>query len=293
MNIIQSNLSFKSNLSYGNHPDTIVLHHAEASSCNVYDVDSWHKQQGWAGIGYHYFVEKDGSIYTGRPENAIGAHCINYNTHSIGICAEGNYMTDSMPQAQKQALIELGQYIKNKYGISRVGGHKEYYATDCPGTNYPLEEIKTAIIAGQTIGTPVVSSPISQTPHADNNVKTIQAQLNTLLKKGLTVDGISGLVTTAAIKQFQGAMGLVQDGIGGPVTAGAVGQIYARPTDGVPYPHYEYATRYIQFRVGGSIDGMFGNNTKINVQNWQAKHGLVADGVVGAGTWKKLLDENC
>ncbi len=293
MNIIQSNIVFNSNLSYGNEPDTIVLHHAEVSTCSAYDVDSWHKQQGWAGIGYHYFVGKDGSIYTGRSENAIGAHCLNYNAHSIGICAEGNYMTDTMPIAQKQALIELGEYIRGKYNIKIVGGHKEYYATDCPGTNYPLEEIKTAIIAGETIGTPVVSAPITQNPQADNTVKTIQAQLNTLLKKGLTVDGISGSVTTEAIKQFQGDVGLSQDGIWGPATAGAVGQIYSRPIDGVAYPSYEYATRYIQFRVGSSIDGVFGNNTKINVQNWQARHGIVADGVVGAGTWSKLLDENC
>ncbi|SMC17095.1 lysozyme [Clostridium acidisoli DSM 12555] len=126
----------------------------------------------------------------------------------------------------------------------------------------------------------------------DPTVRIIQQQLNTLLKKGLAVDSINGPATIAAIKEFQGIMGLVPDGIWGPKTAGAVGQIYSRPTDGVTYAHMEYATRYIQFRCGGSIDGTFGNQTKINVQNWQAKHSLSADGVVGAATWEKLLDEN-
>ncbi|MCR3760326.1 peptidoglycan-binding protein [Clostridium felsineum] len=130
--------------------------------------------------------------------------------------------------------------------------------------------------------------------HSESDtIKIIQQQLNTLLKKGLTVDGIEGECTISAIKEFQGVMGLVQDGIWGQKTVSAISEIFSKPVDGVPYPHYEYATRYIQYRVGGKIDGVFGNGTKVNVQNWQAQHGLSADGVVGADTWSKLLDENC
>ncbi|MFT8313165.1 MAG: GH25 family lysozyme [Clostridium sp.] len=134
-----------------------------------------------------------------------------------------------------------------------------------------------------------VQQPVQQ---GDPAVRIIQLQLNTLLKKGIVVDSFNGPVTTAAIKEFQGIMGLLQDGIWGPKTAGAVGEIYSRPVDGVPNPHYEYATRYIQFRVGASVDGTFGNGTKVSVQNWQASHGLNPDGVVGPATWSKLLDEN-
>ncbi|WP_196007831.1 peptidoglycan recognition protein family protein [Clostridium tyrobutyricum] len=148
MNIIKSNINFvTSKLAYGNKPDTIVLHHAEASHCSVYDVDQWHKANGWAGIGYHYFVTKDGKVYTGRPENAIGAHCPGENDHSIGICAEGAYMTETMPEVQKQAIVDLCKYIKGKYKITKIGGHKEFYSTDCPGTKYPLQEIKNLVAA--------------------------------------------------------------------------------------------------------------------------------------------------
>ena len=293
MNINQSNIKFNSNMSYGNRPDTIVLHHAEASNCSVYDVDSWHKGNGWAGIGYHYFVRKDGSVWTGRPENAIGAHCPSMNSHSIGVCAEGEYMREQMPEIQKQALIELGQYIKNKYGLSRVGGHKEYYSTDCPGTNYPLEAIKASILSGAIAPVASAVQNISQVQQGDNTVKTIQTQLNTLFKCGLVVDGFDGTNTTKWKKAFQTAMGLTADGIWGPLTASAMNAVLARTEDGVPYPHYEYATRYIQYRVGGSIDGCFGNGTKINVQNWQAQHGLTPDGIVGHDMWIKLLDQNC
>ena len=47
-------------------------------------------------------------------------------------------MTETMPAIQKQALIELGQYIKNKYSIKSVYGHKECYGTSCPGDKSTL-----------------------------------------------------------------------------------------------------------------------------------------------------------
>jgi lysozyme len=136
--------------------------------------------------------------------------------------------------------------------------------------------------------------PVNPQPEqsGDPAVRLIQLQLNTLLKKHLEVDSIKGSLTTAAIKEFQSAMGLKPDGIWGPKTVEAVQEIYSRPTDGVPYPHHEYATRYIQYRVGGAIDGVFFNETKVNVQNWQARHSLNADGIVGPLTWSKMLDEN-
>nr|WP_243240285.1 N-acetylmuramoyl-L-alanine amidase [[Clostridium] hylemonae] len=79
----------------------IILHHAEASNCTVQDIHRWHKNNGWAGIGYHFLVRKDGSIYRGRPEWAVGAHASGSNSDSIGICFEGAYMTETMPAARQ------------------------------------------------------------------------------------------------------------------------------------------------------------------------------------------------
>ena len=27
---------------------------------SVEDIDRWHKAQGWSGIGYHWYVDRDG-----------------------------------------------------------------------------------------------------------------------------------------------------------------------------------------------------------------------------------------
>ena len=46
----------------------IILHHAAASKCTAQQIHSWHLANGWVGIGYHFFVRKDGSVYRGRPD---------------------------------------------------------------------------------------------------------------------------------------------------------------------------------------------------------------------------------
>ena len=49
------------------------------------------------------------------------------------------------------------------------------------------------------------------------------------------------------------------------------------------------AVKQIQAEAGTGVDGRFGPNTKRAVQAWQARHGLTADGLVGAATWAAML----
>lgn len=142
MNIIDVGLKFNSNMQYGNIPNKIVLHHAEASICTIQDIHSWHLANGWAGIGYHYFIRKDGSIYKGRQDNIIGSHCQGSNVGSIGICFEGNYMKETMPISQYNAGIDLIKYLRGKYGNLTIYGHKELFATECPGSKFKLSDFK-------------------------------------------------------------------------------------------------------------------------------------------------------
>jgi hypothetical protein len=59
---------------------------------------------------------------------------------------------------------------------------------------------------------------------ADTGIAAIQARLNVLgANPPLTVDGISGPMTVAAIKAFQQSKGLTPDGIVGPLTLAALG----------------------------------------------------------------------
>lgn len=140
MNIIETNLKRNGNFSRRTKTTELILHHAEAKSASVETINEWHLARGWVGIGYHYYIRKDGSIYRGRPEWAVGAHAQGHNSVSIGICCEGAYMTETMPQAQLASLKALIRDIMARYGKLTLLRHKDVNSTDCPGANFPWAE---------------------------------------------------------------------------------------------------------------------------------------------------------
>lgn len=226
MNIIETNLDLGS-MYYGNIPLLIILHHAEAESCTIEDINRWHKERGWAGCGYHYFIRKDGSVYRGRPDNAIGVHCSGYNTNSLGICYEGNYMVDDMPPVQKQAGIELNQYLIKKYGITDIKPHRALYNTSCPGDKFPFDEIKkTSFNIQNSVADyqPIQSRNWLQVGDTGDKVKDLQQKLILL---GYSVgicgaDGSYGKDTKNAVYKFQHDNGLIEDGLAGPQTMSCI-----------------------------------------------------------------------
>ena len=154
MNKINPKLVYTKNLLYKNNPDWIVIHHALKSACTIQDVHSWHIDKGWAGCGYHFFVDKVGRVFEGRPVNAVGAHCPGLNRLSIGICLEGCYQefgnqTDrEVPQEQYRALVDLVIYLKGMYGIrgEHVIRHADRSDKLCPGNFFPWTTFKHEVM---------------------------------------------------------------------------------------------------------------------------------------------------
>lgn len=214
--------------------DMIVLHHADASSCTVKDIHWWHICRGYSGIGYHYFINKKGEIYKGRPDNVIGAHAKGYNSTSIGVCFEGRYNKEVMPQAQLQAGRELVEYLKRKYNITKVKKHKDLMATDCPGNLFPFDEIvkqekENLILSFQraAIADGVKLPKYGADGQYGNETKS--AMQKCIVKRrlfykyknctklvqrllGIQQDGLCGKNTDAAIRKFQKENGLEVDG---------------------------------------------------------------------------------
>ena len=215
MTIKNANLTFKNSLTKRKKTTHIVLHHAAASTCSVSTVHSWHLKNGWAGIGYHFFIRKDGTVYQGRPIDKVGAHAKGANSYSIGICFEGDFTKEIMPAVQFNSGRELIAYIKKKYPtIKKIVKHKDVCATSCPGKNFPFEEM----IAAEAKKCPYTEPTNTRYKGCKGaGVKWVQWHL---VEAGYAVDidGSFGSATDTAVRKFQKEKALKVDGRVGPAT---------------------------------------------------------------------------
>lgn len=116
----------------------------EGRNYTVEEIDHWHKNRGWSGIGYHYVIYLDGSIHKGRDIEKVGAHCTNHNKNSIGVCYIGGCDKDMNPkdtrtQEQKDALIEILTRLKKRYPDAKIYGHRDFANKACPSFDATTE----------------------------------------------------------------------------------------------------------------------------------------------------------
>ena len=103
-------------------------------------IDKWHRYDRHYkfGIGYHYVVRRDGQIEPGRPEMQVGAHCLNHNKYSIGVCYEGGLdargkAADTRTPEQKAALRTLLETLHRRYPKAVITGHRDLaHDRQCP-----------------------------------------------------------------------------------------------------------------------------------------------------------------
>lgn len=140
MKILDARLRFSAFGSERTQTEKIVIHHTAGDwdAETVETINATHRDvNGWVGIGYHFFIAKDGSIWRGRPENWQGAHCIPENWRSLGVVVSGNFENDLPTPEQMQSLKELVLYLRARYGLptTAVIGHRDADSTACPGRN--------------------------------------------------------------------------------------------------------------------------------------------------------------
>lgn len=122
--------------------DMIVIHHTGGTDidASAEQIDEWHKNQDWVGIGYHAVIRKNGTIERGRPEWAVGSHAYGENWHTLGIHLSGAMDTVQPTKAQIESCAHLVAYYCEKYNIpidrEHIVGHREVNDdTSCPGEN--------------------------------------------------------------------------------------------------------------------------------------------------------------
>ena len=114
---------------------TLIIVHCSAvrpdQTSSVAQIDTWHHDRGFKfGVGYHYVIRRNGEIEAGRPEWMIGAHCVNHNKYSIGVCYEGGLNARGQPAdtrtpEQKAALRKLLEDLHRRYPRAVIVGHHD------------------------------------------------------------------------------------------------------------------------------------------------------------------------
>lgn len=126
-----------------NTPKKIIVHHTADTSLQeqFQKVNEYHKERfdsisqiGYY-VGYHYFIEKSGSVIQARLEDEIGVHCKGQNTTSIGIVLAGNFDFQMPTNNQIISLCKLVDYLVKKYQINAdsIFPHRKFTATSCYG----------------------------------------------------------------------------------------------------------------------------------------------------------------
>jgi len=131
-------------------------------------------------------------------------------------------------------------------------------------------------------------------------VRDLQSKLRQL-GYNISVDGIYGPQTAAAVRDFQRKYGLAVDGIAGPQTLSKLNQVLSgskqattsastgllrRGSQGAAVRDLQNKLRQLGYNI--AVDGIFGPQTEAAVKDFQKKYGLTVDGIVGPQTLGKL-----
>lgn len=108
----------------------------------VAEIRRWHVEDNkWQNIGYHHLIDRDGRVYSGRPESQSGAFEPKVNSTAIGVCLIGghgsaatdDFHTHYTPE-QDDALRSLIADIQERYPtVKCITGHNDYSGKACPG----------------------------------------------------------------------------------------------------------------------------------------------------------------
>lgn len=101
------------------------------------NIDIWHREAGFAKIGYHFVIDIDGQIELGRSIAEVGAHTSGHNNYSIGVCYIGGLDKNGNPcdtrtEAQNESFKILLTTLHRMFPLATLHGHKDFAKKACP-----------------------------------------------------------------------------------------------------------------------------------------------------------------
>ena len=132
--------------------ELIAIHHTAGNpNGSVNDLCRIHfGQNKWNGIGYHFYIVPDGTVYQLRPLDERVPHAYGCNDNAIAVCLAGNFNDYEVPLAQRDSALQLCRWLMKKYGLTadKVKAHGELTAyspsntTDCCGKLFNIQKFR-------------------------------------------------------------------------------------------------------------------------------------------------------
>tara|TARA_R110000824_G_scaffold378430_2_gene569975 strand:- start:1464 stop:2012 length:549 start_codon:yes stop_codon:yes gene_type:complete len=127
----------------------IIVHQTDSEDMGTfspYYTANYHvNTNNWAGIGYHYYLIDDGTIYQTNEDNLISYHASGNNTNSLSVAITGGHRCELdddnytiINKKKYNALIFVLSKLSNRYNIAvdNILGHTETGSPkSCPNLN--------------------------------------------------------------------------------------------------------------------------------------------------------------
>ncbi|MFF7071186.1 peptidoglycan recognition protein family protein [Streptomyces pseudovenezuelae] len=171
----------------------------EESASIIRGIYAYHTQtEKWNDIGYNFLVDKCGTVFEGRKGGVdlpvLGAHTYGWNRESAGIAVLGDYTAAGASNAALTSVARIAAWKLGQYGVApdstvqlnagatqknfagtsftagtaytfdRISGHRDGYATECPGNSLyaqlptirawaagPVQGLKLTSLTGATL----------------------------------------------------------------------------------------------------------------------------------------------
>lgn len=176
--------------------DEVVIHHSWRPTSAQYRgeatidaIRDYHvNTRGWSDIGYHWLVGPDGQVFQGRKMGRSGAHVLNRNAHTIGVCMIADFDAED-PQAwggwDETLRLVRALLDRFKLPVGKIRFHREFQSKTCPGTRMDLTAFRELFIGAR-------------------NVKVVLLPANQTIPCGATLDGDRVVVNAGPLRDALG-----------------------------------------------------------------------------------------
>ena len=161
-------------------------------------------ERGFSDVGYHFFIQKDGTLEYGRDIEKTPAAQKGHNRYTLAICMHG-LKEENFTQAQFDTLKKLAFQIEHNYDNISFHGHCEVSKKACPVFNYRkvLDLDRFGSLNKNEVSlTPLVSQKNDDLPDLELGSRGEAVELLQQLLF-IKIDGVFGPQTSRSIKVFK------------------------------------------------------------------------------------------